>query len=48
MIGLAVLLFIMAYGLRGPGHINRCEGGALLSAYLGYMALLYFEMQLPV
>jgi len=48
MIGLAILLFAMAYGLRGPGHINRYEGGALLGVYLGYMALLYFEMQLPV
>lgn len=48
MIGLAVLLFIMAYGLRGPGHINRCEGATLLSVYLGYMALLYFETKLPV
>ncbi len=48
MIGLTFLLFVMAYGLRGPGHINRYEGGTLLGVYAAYMALLYFETQLPV
>jgi len=48
MIGLTLLLFVMAYGLRGPGHINRYEGSALLAVYVGYMALLYVESQLPV
>ncbi len=48
MIGLTLLMFIMAYGLRGAGHINRYEGAILLIVYLGYMALLYFESPLPV
>ncbi len=48
MVGLTLLLCVMAYGLRGPGHINRYEGGALLSVYIGYMALLYLESRLPV
>jgi len=47
MIGLTLLLFVMACGLRGPGHINRYEGSALLGVYIGYMTLLYFESQLP-
>lgn len=48
MIGLTLLMFIMAYGLRGPGHINRYEGAILLTVYLGYMVLLYFESPLPI
>ncbi|MES0327829.1 MAG: calcium/sodium antiporter [Gammaproteobacteria bacterium] len=41
---LTITLFIMAYGLRGPGRINRIEGGILLSAFCGYQALLYFTV----
>jgi len=48
MIGLTLLMSIMAYGLRGPGHINRYEGAILLIVYLGYMAMLCFESPLPV
>jgi cation:H+ antiporter len=42
MIGLMVALFIMAYGFRGKGRINRIEALMLLSAYVAYMVLLYF------
>ena len=41
MIGLAVALFAMSYGFRGPGRINRLEGAVLLAAYLGHLGLLY-------
>ncbi len=44
MIGLTVALFIMAYGFRKPGRVNRLEGGLLLSGYVGYMVLLYFSV----
>ncbi len=38
---LTITLFIMAYGFRGPGRINRIEGGILLSAFCAYQGLLY-------
>ncbi|MCK5263411.1 MAG: calcium/sodium antiporter [Gammaproteobacteria bacterium] len=41
---LTITLFIMAYGLRGAGRINRFEGGILLSAFFGYQTLLYFTV----
>jgi cation:H+ antiporter len=37
---LTVSLFIFGYGFRGPGRINRFEGGALLACYVGYTAYL--------
>ncbi|MEM9102123.1 MAG: calcium/sodium antiporter [Pseudomonadota bacterium] len=43
MFALTVALFLMAYGLRGPGRINRLEGGVLAAAYVGYLILLYFQ-----
>ena len=42
MIGLTLALFAMAYGLRGPGRINRLEGLLLLLAFAGYQFTLYF------
>ncbi|MCW9088037.1 MAG: calcium/sodium antiporter [Gammaproteobacteria bacterium] len=36
MAALTIALFVMGYGIRGPGRINRFEGMALLTAYLGY------------
>lgn len=42
MIGLTLLLLVLAYGVRGHGHIRRFEGAFLLACYGGYMALLYF------
>ena len=44
MLGLTVLLFIFAYGFRGPGRINRLEGGILLTGYIAYMVVLYFSI----
>ncbi len=43
MIGLTLALFVMSYGFRGPGKINRLEGGVLVAAYCGYMTMLYFS-----
>lgn len=37
---LTVSLFVFGYGFRGPGRINRFEGGALLACYVGYSAYL--------
>ncbi len=45
MIGLAVVLFIFAYGFNRPGRINRFEGLLLLGAYFSYMVVLYINLQ---
>jgi cation:H+ antiporter len=42
MLGLTLFLFLAGYGFCGPGkgRINRCEGGLMLAAYLGYTTYL--------
>ena len=35
---LTLSLFIIGYGFRGSGRINRFEGAALVAAYIGYNA----------
>ena len=42
MIGLSIALFIMAYGFKGEGRINRYEGSLLLGGYVAYMTVLYY------
>jgi cation:H+ antiporter len=42
MTGMALALFFMAYGFRGPGRLNRLEGSLLVIAYGIYQSLLYF------
>jgi cation:H+ antiporter len=37
---LTVSLFILGYGFRGAGRINRVEGGVLLTCYASYSAWL--------
>lgn len=37
---LTLSLFIVGYGFRGEGRINRIEGAILLTAYVGYTAYL--------
>ncbi|MCB1947984.1 calcium/sodium antiporter [Nitrosomonas sp.] len=37
---LTLSLFIIGYGFRGPGRINRIEGALLLTCYVGYTAYL--------
>lgn len=40
MLGLTLLLFVLGYGLKGQGRINRWEGGVLLACYVGYTLYL--------
>ena len=40
MSALTLSLFILGYGFRGPGRINRVEGGFLLACFVGYTAYL--------
>ena len=40
MAALTLSLFVLGYGFRGPGRINRIEGGALLACFIGYTAYL--------
>ncbi|MBL1277983.1 MAG: calcium/sodium antiporter [Ectothiorhodospiraceae bacterium] len=42
VLALTVALFLMAYGFKGPGRINRLEGGLLVVAFGAYMAWLGF------
>ncbi|HEX9803534.1 MAG TPA: calcium/sodium antiporter, partial [Gammaproteobacteria bacterium] len=37
---LTVSLFVIGYGFRGQGRINRFEGAFLLACYLGYGSYL--------
>jgi cation:H+ antiporter len=40
MAALTVSLFVIGYGFRGPGRINRFEGAVLLASYIGYTTYL--------
>ena len=40
MAALTISLFVIGYGFRGPGRINRLEGAILLACYLGYTIYL--------
>lgn len=40
MAALTVSLFVIGYGFRGPGRINRYEGALLLACYIGYNVYL--------
>ncbi|MFO8082810.1 MAG: calcium/sodium antiporter [Desulfobacterales bacterium] len=37
-------LFVIGYGFRGHGRINRYEGAVLVTAYIGYNGLLIFSV----
>lgn len=41
MFAFTVLLFLVAYGFKGPGRINRIEGAVLLTGFCAYLLLLY-------
>lgn len=45
MIGLTLILFLMAFGLRKPGTITRWKGGLLLAAFIGYQLLLFYYLK---
>ncbi len=38
--GLTLALFVVGFGFRGPGCINRLEGALLLTVYVGYSGYL--------
>ena len=40
MTALTISLFVICYGFKGPGLINRVEGGVLLASYISYVAYL--------
>lgn len=44
MLGLTISLFVLGYGWRGKGRINRIEGGLLLACYIAYTAYLVTSM----
>lgn len=39
---LTAALFVVGYGFKGPGRINRYEGTALVACYIGYTAYLVY------
>jgi len=43
MIGFSMALFIMAYGFKGKGRINRVEGSILFAGYIAYMVWVYMS-----
>jgi len=45
MIGLTLVVFIMSYGFRKNGQINRFEGFILLLAFIGYQGILFLTAQ---
>lgn len=45
MIALSIAMFMMAYGFREQGRINKIEGGLLLCGYIAYMVTLYYSIQ---
>ncbi len=42
MLGLSLLLFLMAYGFKGPGRISRRSGIILLTAFVAYQAMVFY------
>ncbi|WP_432696047.1 calcium/sodium antiporter [Marinobacterium sp. YM272] len=44
MAALTLSLFILGYGMRKAGHINRLEGGLLTLAYAGYTGYLIYTV----
>ena len=41
MLALTVVLFLMAFGMRGAARIGRLEGALLLGSFVAYEAMLY-------
>lgn len=42
MAGLTLSLFVLSYGFRSPGRINRIEGGLLLAIFAAYTGYLVY------
>jgi cation:H+ antiporter len=45
MFGLSIVLFLMAYGFRGPGRISRLNGALLLLVFGAYQWFLYTSVR---
>lgn len=45
MIGLTLVMFVMSYGFRKHGRINRIEALLLLFAFIGYQGMLFLGPQ---
>ena len=43
MVGLTLIFYVLASGIRGPGRLNRAEGALLVLAFVAYQTLLYFS-----
>jgi len=43
-LGLIVAMAVMAYGIRGPGRINRIEGSILVAVFIGYYIVRFFVL----
>jgi cation:H+ antiporter len=41
-----ISLFVIGFGFRGPGRINRLEGLLLLGGYLSYTTYLIFQLRI--
>ena len=41
MVALSAVLFLMAFGFKGPGRIKRWQGAVLLFGFVAYQALIY-------
>jgi len=44
-LALTIMLFVMAYGFRAEGRINRFEGSLLLGSFIAYQMLLFFSIR---
>jgi Sodium/calcium exchanger protein len=47
MAALTLSLFVIGYGFRGPGRINRCEGSLLLACHVSYTTCLVSTVFVP-
>lgn len=45
MIGLTLLMFMMSYGFRRNGRINRIEGLLLFTAFIAYQGMLFLGIK---
>jgi cation:H+ antiporter len=45
MIGLTLVMFVMSYGFRKNGRINRFEGLLLFTAFIAYQGMLFLGIQ---
>ncbi len=41
MVALSVVLFLMAFGFKGPGRIKRWQGALLVFGFVAYQALIF-------